>query len=85
MTKIRKTFMHDNIHFIDGFPIPVCRYARAKRHRNFKTDASFSYCAAKQEKYYGFKGHIVINFSGMITDCTFAPTNYDERDVAPHV
>lgn len=85
MTKIRKTFMHDNIHFIDGFPIPVCHYARAKKHRNFKTDAGFSYCAAKQEKYYGFKGHIVINFSGMITDYTFAPANCDERDVAPEI
>ena len=23
----------DHIHFIDGFPIPVCRYSRAKRHK----------------------------------------------------
>lgn len=72
----------DNIHFIDGFPIPVCCYSRAKRHKNFKEHAGFSYCAAKQEKYYGFKGHVVINFDGMIKDYTFASANMDERDVA---
>lgn len=75
----------DNIHFIDGFPIPVCRYTRAKRHKNFKESAGFSYCAAKQEKYYGFKGHIVINLSGMIVGYTFASANCDERDVAPEI
>lgn len=85
MAKLKSNSGTDNIHFIDGFPIAVCRYARAKRHKNFKGYAEFSYCAAKQEKYYGFKGHIVINFSGMITDYTFAPANCDERDVAPEI
>lgn len=83
--KLTSTFGFDNIHFIDGFPIPVCRYARARRHKNFKGSAGFSYCAAKQEKYYGFKGHIVINLSGMIIDYTFASANCDERDVAPEI
>ena len=85
MAKLKNMFTQDNIHFIDGFPIPVCHYARARRHKNFRADATFSYCAAKQEKYYGFKGHLVINLSGMITDFTFAPANCDERDVAPEV
>ena len=85
MSKLRQRFGADNIHFIDGFPLPVCRYARAKRHKNFKGYAGFSYCAAKQEKYYGFKGHLVVNFAGMITDCTFTPANCDERDVAPEI
>lgn len=83
--KLTSIFGFDNIHFIDGFPIPVCRYARARRHKNFKGSAGFSYCAAKQEKYYGFKGHIVINLSGMIIGYTFASANCDERDVAPEI
>ena len=85
ISKLKLRFGSDNIHFMDGFPIPVCRYARARRHKNFKGFAGFSYCAAKQEKYYGFKGHITINFSGMITGYTFAPANCDERDVAPEI
>ena len=85
IAKLTSTFGFDNIHFIDGFPIPVCRYARARRHKNFKGSAGFSYCAAKQEKYYGFKAHIVINLSGMITGYTLAPAHCDERDVAPEI
>ncbi|WP_343597515.1 IS982 family transposase [Acinetobacter sp.] len=85
MSQLIQHYGSDNIHFIDGFPIPVCRYARAKRHKNFKGDAGFSYCAAKQEKYYGFKGHIVINLSGMITGYTYTPAHCDERDVAPEI
>ena len=85
MSQLNHQYGSDNIHFIDGFPIPVCSYTRGKRHKNFKEHASFSYCAAKQEKYYGFKAHIVINLSGMITGYTFAPAHCDERDVAPEI
>lgn len=85
MSQLIQHYGSDNIHLIDGFPIPVCRYARAQKHKNFKGNAGFSYCAAKQEKYYGFKGHIVINLSGMITAYTYAPAHCDERDVAPEI
>lgn len=86
--KIHEKLCHqdsDNIHFIDGFPLAVCHYGRAKRHKTFKADASFSYCAAKREKYYGFAGHVVMNLSGMIKGFTFATANADERDVAPEI
>ena len=75
----------DNIHFMDGFPIPVCHYGRAYRHKNYQDLAAFSYCAAKQEKYYGFEGHLLVNLSGMIKGFTFAPANVDERAVAPDI
>ena len=72
----------DNIYFIDGFPIPVCKYGRAYKHKNFRRHVSFSQCALKQEKYYGFEGHLPINFAGMITNFTFASANIDKREVA---
>ena len=75
----------DNIHFIDGFPLPVCQYARANRHQTFKAEAQFGYCASKKEHYYGFAGHLLINMAGMIKGFTFAPANIDERDVAPDI
>ena len=75
----------DNIHFMDGFPIPVCHYGRAYRHKNYQDLAAFSYCAAKQERYYGFEGHLLVNLSGMIKGFTFAPANVDERAVAPDI
>ena len=80
---IVKQHGQDNIHFIDGFPIPVCQYARAYRHKTFKYEGSYSYCASKQQKYFGFEGHLLINLSGMITNFTFASARIDERLVAP--
>ncbi len=38
-------------------------------------------CAAKDEKHYGFEGHIIISFDGVICGYTFAAANIDERDV----
>lgn len=76
---------NDNIHFIDGFPLAVCNYSRARRHKSFKSDASYSYCASKKEKYYGFAGHLLMTLSGMIKGFTFATANADERDVAPEI
>jgi hypothetical protein len=71
-----------SVHSIDGFPIPVCKRTRAGRSRCFKNEAGYSYCAAKEEKYYGFKGHLVISSNGIITNFAFANASVDERDVA---
>jgi hypothetical protein len=71
----------DPIHLVDGFPMPVCRITRAPKSECFKYEASYGYCAAKDEFYYGFEGHIVINLEGVISGYTFAPANIDERDV----
>ena len=83
--KVSKAEGEDNIHLIDGFPIPVCHYGRAYRHKNYQAEASFSYCASKQEKYYGFEGHLLVNLSGMIKGFTIAAANVDEREVAPDI
>ncbi len=71
----------DSIHIIDGFPMPVCQITRAANSRCFRGEAGYSYCAAKDEKYYGFEGHIIIDSRGVICGCTFADASIDERDV----
>jgi hypothetical protein len=70
----------DNIHIVDGFPMPVCKISRSYRCKSFKGLASYGYCAAKDEKYYGFHGHLLINYSGLITAITFTPANGSERE-----
>jgi hypothetical protein len=77
--------LEDSIHLVDGFPMPVCKYARASGTRCFKGEAGFSYCAAKDEKYYGFEGHVLISFEGIICGYTFTAANVDERDVLPEI
>jgi hypothetical protein len=51
--------LEDTIHLVDSFTMPVCKYARASGSRCFKGEAGFSYCAAKDEKYYGFEGDVL--------------------------
>jgi hypothetical protein len=58
-------------HLVDGFPMLACQYDRASGSRCCKGEAGFSYCAAQDEKYYGFEGHVLLesggNFNKIIT------------------
>jgi hypothetical protein len=69
----------DQVHVIDGFPLPVCRLARAKRCRTFREVSAKGYCAAKDEYYWGLHGSIVISLSGVITSKTATAAPMDER------
>ena len=57
--------------------MPDYRITRAPKSECFKYEASYGYCAAKDE-YYGFEGHTVINLEGVVSGYTFAPANIDE-------
>lgn len=70
----------DDVHLIDGFPLPVCHFRRAHFSRLFAAEAGYGYCAAKRQTYYGFKGHLLISAGGVITSATFTPAYVDERD-----
>lgn len=70
----------DLFHIVDGVPLPVCKFARAKRCKLFNDQADFGHCAAKQETFFGFKGHLVINDKGEVRDFNITPANCDERE-----
>lgn len=69
----------DDCHLIDGFPIPVCRFARAHFSPLFKGEADYGYCASKKETYYGFEGHLLVSLDGIATSFTITAANVDER------
>ena len=75
----------DDIHITDGVPMPICHLVRANRCKSFKGEAAIGYCATKDEYYYGFKGHIIINLKMQVVSCTLAAANIDERDVLENV
>lgn len=70
----------DNIHLVDGFPLPVCGFRRASGHKLFKEQAEYGHCASKGQTYYGFQGLISISFEGVINAATLTPANVDERE-----
>jgi len=76
---------NDLLHMVDGLPMPICKFSRAHFSRIFKEDAAYGYCATKKERYYGFKGHIVISSIGVIAAATCTASNIDERDVCPEL
>ena len=75
-----------DLYLFDGFPIPLCHIKRYQRSRNpLKTEGAVGYCAAKDEKYFGFKGHLLVTQKGVAHSMTIAAANIDERDVLPEV
>lgn len=72
--------LSDNTHIIDGIPIPLCCFTRVRGCRSFQAEASYGYCAAKKETYYGFHGHLLISACGVITGFSLTPANGDERE-----
>lgn len=70
----------DHLHMCDGFPMPVCHFKRAHFSKNFSGEAEYGYCASKSETYYGFKGNLLINSEGVISNIAITPANIDERD-----
>ena len=68
------------VHLIDGFPLPVCHLARAKRCRTFRDVSAKGYCAAKDEYYWGLHGSLIISASGVITGKTATAAPLDERE-----
>jgi hypothetical protein len=72
----------DDVHVVDGVPMPICERTRAARCQRFRGLAATSYCAAKDRYYYGLKGHVLITADGVITALSVTAANTDERDAA---
>jgi Transposase DDE domain len=74
-----------DLYITDGMPIPVCHMARSSRCKLFPEQVAFGFCAAKEEPYYGFKGHVLIDEGYRIVGFTLTPANVDERAVLDHL
>ncbi len=64
----------DAINVIDSFPIPVCRFARARFSKLFRGIAAYGKELGNQT-FYGFRLHVKINSLGMIQTFDMAPAN----------
>lgn len=50
---------------IDSLPVPVCRRVRARRCRKVRGAEYCGYCAAKHEKFFGWRLHVVCTPEGI--------------------
>lgn len=66
---------------IDSFPLPVCKFGRARYCRSFHADgANYGRCPSKKETYFGFKVHALITLEGYITAFEVTPASVDDRE-----
>lgn len=70
----------EEVHLVDGLPMRLCCLTHAGRCQSFQGVAAYGYCAAKDEKFFGFRGHLNVSLNGVITGFTVTPANVDERE-----
>ncbi len=58
-------FAQGEVFRLDSLPVPVCRRARARRCRKVRGKAYCGYCAAKREKIFGWRLHLVCTPTGV--------------------
>ncbi|MDK3160495.1 transposase [Kamptonema cortianum] len=61
--------------FVDSFPVPVCRFARAYRCRNLRELAAFGYDELAKETFYGLRAHVRVCYLGVIVALELTPAN----------
>jgi hypothetical protein len=74
----------DAIAVIDSFPIPVCRFARARFSKLFRGVAAYGKELGNQT-FYGFRLHLKINSLGMIQAFDLAPANVHDIRMLPEL
>ena len=83
--RIAQTIDGDEDYFcIDSKPIPVCRFARAKRCKlgknDFDTAPNYGFCAAQNTHYYSYKLHALCGLKGVIHSYDLTKASVDDRN-----
>ena len=64
----------------DSFPLPVCKFGRAKYAKAFRMEgAAYGKYPSKKETYYGYKVHALVTLEGFVTQFEVIPANIDDR------
>lgn len=58
---------------IDSMPLPVCKRKRGRRCRKVRGRPFYGYCAAKKEKFFGWRLHLICTPDGLPANFTMLP------------
>jgi hypothetical protein len=67
--------------FVDSFPVPVCRFARAYRCRKLRGLATFGYDELAKQTFYGLRAHVRVCYPGVIVALELTPANVHDTAV----
>jgi hypothetical protein len=74
-------FAKGQVFIIDSLPLPVCKRIRARRWEKVRGRAFCGYCAAKKEKFFGWRLHLVCTPQGI--PVSFALLEAGHHDLTP--
>jgi hypothetical protein len=74
-------YTHGETFIIDSMPLPVCKRARARRCKKVRGKAFCGYCAAKKEKFFGWRLHLICTPDGIPVSFDLLPAS--EQDLTP--
>jgi hypothetical protein len=74
-------FAQGEAFIIDSMPLPVCKRARASRCKKVRGKAFCGYCAAKKEKFFGWRLHLICTLDGIPVSFDLLPAS--EQDLTP--
>ncbi len=69
------------IFILDSVPLPVCRRVRAWRCRKVRGAEYCGYCAAKKEKFFGWRLHLIVTPGGIPVSFDLLPASF--HDLTP--
>ena len=73
--------LHGLLFVMDSMPLPVCKRVRAWRSKKVRGKAFCGYCAAKQEKFFGWRLHLICTPEGLPVSFDLLPAA--EQDLTP--
>jgi len=74
-------FLHGQVFVIDSIPLPVCRRVRARRCGKVRGREYCGYCAAKKEKFFGWRLHLICTPEGIPVSFALLPAAF--HDLTP--
>lgn len=74
-------FSYGEAFVIDSMPLPVCKRARARRCKKVRGKEFCGYCAAKKEKFFGWRLHLICDTEGIPVAFDLLPAS--EHDLTP--
>lgn len=73
----------EDVSIIDSMPLPVCKFPRAPRCKQFRGEAGFGKDHVIRQTFYGFRLHAIVQYPGVIREVAIEPANISELAVLP--
>ena len=81
MEKMFELFLSNETYITDSMPLPVCKRSRALRNKKVRGKGYCGYCAAKKEKFFGFRLHMITATNGVPVSIQILPAAF--HDLTP--